>query len=160
MIQDTRGNQDAFDLLWRTIEEDGWNPDLPEDQPRTVRGVFEGSNGRFWTYAKIPEDIDLLLCYSRVPYDAPPELIPSAAELVQRLNYGLRLGNFEIDLDSGLVRFKSSIDFRNIPLSRTLIMNVLLPCAYGLDRFLPAFDALVMDGESVQGAIARLGSDF
>lgn len=160
MIQHTRGDENAFDLLQRVMEEDGWNPDIPEDQPRTVRGVYEGRNGPFWAYAKIPADADLLLCYTRCPFDTPAQAIPDAAELVARINYGMRVGNFEIDLDSGLIRFKNSLDFRGVSMTSKLILNVLMPCAFTMDRFLPGLEALIQGGESVQGAIALLGGNF
>ena len=149
------GEPDSFDLLQRVLAEDGGETDLLDDQ-RTLRGVFEGLHGRFWTYARIPRELDLLLCYSRCPFDSPPELVPLAAELVARLNFGLRVGNLEIEMDTGEIRFKSSLDFRNVPLSEALIMNVFLPCAYALDRFLPALEALIIEGASVEGALARL----
>jgi hypothetical protein len=38
-------------------------------------------------------------------------------------------------------------------------MNVFLPCAYAMDRFLPAFQALIQEGDAVEGAMARLPAD-
>src|SRR5215212_5325423 len=41
----------------------------------------------------------------------PPERREAVALLLTRANYGIYLGNFEMDLDDGEIRFKVSVDF-------------------------------------------------
>jgi hypothetical protein len=153
-MEDVIGNESPFDLLRRALDEDGWSMEMLADG-RTVRGVFDGRHSLFWVYATIPADLDVLVCHGRCPFDVPPELRPAAAELVARLNLGFRVGNLELDLDNGELRFKSSLHFRGVRLDKVLILNVLLPCAYQLDRVLPALDILAR-GASVYSALAVL----
>ncbi len=138
------------------METDGWGEIDILNDGRTLRSVFEGNQGRFWIYAKIPADLDILLCYSRCPFDAPTDILQLASELISHINFGLRVGNFEINMNSGEIRFKSSLDFRRVNLSDSLILNVLLPCAYAMDQFLPAFNSLILDRKSLSLSLAKI----
>ena len=58
-----------------------------------------------------------------------PALVPeakrlAAAEYLTRANFGILLGNFELDMDMGLVRFKTSADVESIPLTPTFLKNL------------------------------------
>jgi hypothetical protein len=50
---------------------------------------------------------------------------PSVAEFITRANYGVIIGNFELDYQDGTVRFKTSVDFEGLPLAPALIRNVV-----------------------------------
>jgi len=154
-MSETNHTQDAFELLRSVLLADGWEPEFVEER-RAWRGTFEGENGRFWVYSQIPNDVDVLLCYGLCPFDVSLDRRGPAADLVARLNFGLRLGNLELDMDSGQIRFKTSLDFRGLDLSRVLILNLLLPCAYTMDGFLPALTAF-QEGATVVAAVAQLG---
>ena len=150
-------DQTPLDFVQTVLADDQWGEIAVLENRRTLRAVFEGTHGKFWVFVKVPEEMDVLLCYCRCPFDAPPDARVRAVELIARINYGLRVGNFELDLDGGEIRFKSSLDFRDIQLSDRLLLNVLLPCPYAMDRFLPALEALLQQGESVVSSLARAG---
>ena len=149
-------DQTSLDFVQTVLVDDDWG-EIAVLDPRTLRAVFEGHHGKFWVFVKVPEETNVLLCYCRCPFDAPPDVRLGAAELITRINYGLRVGNFELDLDGGEIRFKSSFDFTDIQLSDRLILNVLLTCPYAMDRFLPALRALLQQGESMVSSLARVG---
>jgi hypothetical protein len=52
-----------------------------------------------------------------------------------RANSGLAIGNFEMDWDEGLVRFKTSVDFSNTTLSETLIQNAILSAMHAVEAY-------------------------
>ncbi len=149
--------QPPLEFLRAVLDEDGWGETTALPDGQTLRAVFEGDQATFWAFAKIPEGVDVLVCFTRCPFDAPPERLGAVAELVTRINHGLRVGNFELDLDGGEVRFRNALDFSGVELTGRLALNVLLPCAFTLDRFLPAFDALVRRGRTVREALDAVG---
>jgi hypothetical protein len=71
------------------------------------------------------------------PIKAAEEVRPAVAEFLTRANYGLYIGNFELDYADGEIRYKSSIDFEGVPLSVELIRNTLYPALQLMDRYLP-----------------------
>lgn len=51
-----------------------------------------------------------LLVYCLAPASVPPPRRVAAAEFLTRANYGMAVGNFELDMEDGEVRFKTSLD--------------------------------------------------
>jgi hypothetical protein len=68
-----------------------------------------------------------------------------AAEYITRANYGLVTGNFEMDLETGTLRFKVGIDFSNAELTEPLIRNAMLSAMDNLEAFAGPLVA-VLDG--------------
>ena len=80
----------------------------------------------------------------------------AVAEYITRANYGLRIGNFELDFDDGEVRYKSSLDFESVELTPGLIRNTIYPAVQTMDRYLPGVLSVVFGGKSAEEAIAAI----
>lgn len=145
----------AANNLREFLEEEGWYPE--EIDESTFHCRFKGHFAEFSVYARIRPELELLLCYSSSPLDdLSREQAVVGAELLTRANYGMRVGNFEFDYDDGEVRFKSSLDFQGVVLEPKLIKNTLYPCAYTMDRYLPALYAVIYDHKSALDALAMI----
>ncbi|MCC6626344.1 MAG: YbjN domain-containing protein [Chloroflexi bacterium] len=85
--------------------------------------------------------------YLEAPDRTTEKLRPRVAEFITRVNYGLSIGNYEMDYSNGGVRFKSSFDFTGGALTRHLVRNAIV-CA--MDSAEVYHDALrrVMAGEA------------
>jgi len=75
---------------------------------------YEGENGRWPCYAQAHGDQDRYVFYSVIPVTAPEDRRIAVAELLTRANYGMLIGNFELDLDDGEIRYKTSIDMEGV----------------------------------------------
>ena len=62
---------------------------------------------------------------------------------MHRANYGLHIGNFELDMGDGEVRFKTSIDTESTALSFELVRNVVYANVMQMDRYLPGLMAVL-----------------
>ena len=145
----------ALATLERFLEEDGWHPQRLGEKP-IYRMGFAGRNGRFACYAQVRVDLEQLVFYVMVPVKAPEEQRPLVAEFVTRANYGLRIGNFELDYNDGEVRFKSSLHFESVPLDPRLIRAALEPAVTTMDRYLPGLMAVIYGGQSPLEAIGQI----
>jgi hypothetical protein len=86
--------------------------------------------------------------------DRPPP--PSAiAEFLTRANYGMTIGNFELDYTDGEIRYKTSIDVTNDHLSSALIQTLVYTNVAMMDEYLPGIKA-VLAGEQPEAAIAMI----
>ena len=131
----TNGLQ-AFATLTAFLENDGWYPQQLDE--KTVHRVyFAGENGELRCYAQIRVDLSQFLFYVIAPVKAPEEVRAAVAEYITRANYGLRIGNFEMDYSDGEVRYKSSLDFEGETLTETLIKNTVYPAVQTMDFYLP-----------------------
>src|SRR5688500_12466181 len=69
---------------------------------------FTGQNGKWQVFCTISGT--RLHCYSVLPTIVPQEKQREVMEYLTRANYGLSIGNFEMDLRDGEIRYKSSVD--------------------------------------------------
>ncbi|WP_341878114.1 YbjN domain-containing protein [Defluviitalea saccharophila] len=68
-------------------------------------------NGQWVLVIRAIEEENRLICYSVLPVEISEDKRFEAMEAITKINYGLKLGNFEIDLGSGEIHFKTGIQF-------------------------------------------------
>jgi hypothetical protein len=134
--EDKANGLQAFATLTQFLEDDGWYPQQLDDKT-VYRVYFAGENGELRCYAQIRVDLEQFLFYVIAPVKAPEEVRASVAEYITRANYGLRIGNFEMDYGDGEVRYKSSFDFEGETLTPKLIKNTMYPAVHTMDFYLP-----------------------
>jgi hypothetical protein len=78
------------------------------------------------------------------------------AEYITRANYGLRIGNFEMDYSDGEVRYKSSLDFEGEPLTPKLIKNAMYPAVHTMDLYLPGLLGVMYGNKTPAEAIREI----
>jgi hypothetical protein len=109
-----------------------------------------GANGSWLLVGQAYEELDVACVYSVLPERVPQPRRQAIATLLARVNYGLVIGNFELDLDDGEVRFKASA-----PAPTADQLKALVATALGqADRWLPALRA-VAGGEDPGTAFER-----
>ena len=145
----------AFKTLGEFLDEDGWYPQQREDALVYQMG-FAGRSGRFTVYAIVRDDLEQLLLYAIAPNNVPEDKRRDAAEFITRANYGLRIGNFEMDFSDGEIRYKSSLDFEDEVLSPALIKNAIYPAVQTMDRYFPGLMSVIFAGKTPVDAIAEI----
>jgi hypothetical protein len=142
----------AFEAVGKFMEEDGWHPQ-PLDENFVYRAYFVGHNGEVTCFAQVRPDLEQFIFYVVMPVRAPANMRVAVAEYLTRANYGLRIGNFEMDFDDGEVRYKSSLDFEGVELTSGLIRNAIYPAVQTMDRYLPGLLSVIFGGKSAEEAI-------
>lgn len=148
----------AFATLGEFLEKDGWYPQRLEG--RTIyRAYFSGKNGQFPCFAQIVVSLEQFIFYCVATVHVPEELRLAVAEYITRANYGLRIGNFEMDYGDGEVRYKSSLDFEGVTLTPTLIRNTIYPAVTTMDRYLPGLMKVIYGGRTPYEAIEEIEAE-
>ncbi|MEM6989393.1 MAG: YbjN domain-containing protein [Myxococcota bacterium] len=96
----------------------------PEDGALLFR-YDDGENHEWGCMAVADEDSDQLMFYSVRLEEVPKKRRDAVMRFVTRANYGMHVGNFELDLDDGEVRFKTSIDVEGVELTTQLCRNLV-----------------------------------
>lgn len=130
--------------------------DTSDDQ--VIRAEVTGENGSWAVYAVARENDQRCTIYSQAAWSTPEELRPAMAEAITRINFGLPLGNFELDYSDGEVRFKTSIDVTGARLTTQLFEDLFEPNLTTMDLYLPALEA-VRDGRMTPDAAVRMVED-
>lgn len=118
--------------------------------------AYQGENGLWNCYAQARETEEQFVFYSIYPELVSKEKRLTMAELLTRLNYGLIIGNFEMDFKDGEIRYKTSIAVDDNILTYQVIKRLVYANVTILDHYLPGIRA-VMDGNiSPAEAIAQI----
>lgn len=136
----------AFETIKQFFSDDEWFFVEVEDEgvpSLQLRMNHWGENGRFACQAEYNEEQGIFYFYSYFPINIPEEKRTKMSEFLTRANYGIRIGNFEMDFEDGEVRFRTSIDFDNHALNNTLVSNHVYPNVWMMDRYLPGLFAVV-----------------
>jgi hypothetical protein len=145
----------AYAAVGRFLEEDGWHPQAIEEN-FVHRAYFGGAHGEVACFAQVRVDLDQFLFYVVMPVRVPEHMRAAVAEYLTRANYGLRIGNFEMDYSDGEVRYKSSLDFEGSELTPALIRNAIYPAVQTMDRYMPGILAVIFGGKQPEDAIAEV----
>lgn len=125
-----------FNALIEFFEEDEWDFQWIEGLSTLSMG-FSGINGKWICYAQARESQHQFIFYSVLPVNVPDDKRPNMAEFITRVNYGMIIGNFELDYEDGEVRYKTSVDVEGTDLSMSLIRQLVYANLVVTDRYLP-----------------------
>ncbi|GBO53270.1 hypothetical protein APA_1177 [Pseudanabaena sp. lw0831] len=122
----------------------------------TFGTIYKGQEREFICYARIYVDAEQLIFYSIFPEVVPESRRSPVSEFLTRLNFGLLIGNFEMNFLNGQIRYKTSIDVEGDRLTAELIGQLVranLNTMEGAHQHI----SIVINGElSPEEAIASL----
>ena len=148
----------AYENIEQFLDIDGWSPQ-PIDGMTAFSCRFYGTNGEYRVVAHVNIELEQLYCYACSPTMVPESRRREVAEYLTRANYGLRIGNFEMDLRDGEVRYKSSVDFEGVGLSHQLIRTTLYPAVGTFDRYYPGLLRVSDEGADPESVIATIEAE-
>jgi hypothetical protein len=142
----------------KMLEKEGIEPSSSGDPPALGFSV-QGDAGEWACFVRIDEEREVIAFYSLCPLTAEPKHRAAVHEFLTRANWGLALGNFELDLDDGEIRVKTSMDLEGTKPTAAVLTALLKKLLYSnvavMDLFLPGI-ALVLSGKGVAEAMAVL----
>jgi hypothetical protein len=136
---------DAYDLVGAFLQEDGWFPEAL-DALTAFQARYQGTNGEYRVVVHVNVEMEQVYVYVLVPEAVPLERRAAVGEFLTRANYGLRIGNFELDYRDGEVRYKTSLDFEGAGLTRPLLRSLMYPGVNTLDRYYLGLQKVALEG--------------
>ena len=100
----------------------------------------------------------LLTAYVIVHLDDAAHHAVALAQAIARANYGLLPGCFEIDLDSGETRFRTTLNFRADTIKHREVAQLLADALLMTKTYAPAFRKVIQSGVSPMDAIEEIES--
>jgi hypothetical protein len=128
--------KDILEALEQFFEDDAWPINRMEGKP-AVQMMFRGEHGEWMCYAHAREKDRQFFFYSVSPIKVPDDKRLAMAEFITRANYGLLVGNFEMDFSDGEVRYKTGFDVEKTELTNDLIRPAVYANVASMDKYLP-----------------------
>jgi hypothetical protein len=152
-----RGKAGIFDTVVQFFEEDDWN--FQEFEGKTILKMgFSGSNASWTCYAHAKDEEERFTFYSIMESKVPANKRAAIAEYLTRANYGLVIGNLEMDYSDGEVRYKTSIDVEGGQLTSQMIKTMVYVNVLTMDKYLPGIMSVIFAEVSPVDAIAKIES--
>ncbi|HQZ70281.1 MAG TPA: YbjN domain-containing protein [Anaerolineae bacterium] len=156
------GNLDTDRILQAFIDfftDDDWRFDRSEQKP-ILRLSFQGRSGHTWNcfaQSRMGENTEQAIFYSVAPIKVPEIKRQDIAEYLTRANYGMVMGNFEMDYSDGEIRYKTSVDLAG---GSQLTMLLTKPLVYTnvlmMDKYLPGVMEVLYAEVSPEQAIRKI----
>jgi hypothetical protein len=144
-----------FDAVVDYLTEDDWKFNVVKDDTALMLS-FRGETGSWQCFATVDEEKQWFTFYSILPSNVPEEKRAEIAEFVTRANYGLVIGNFEMDYEDGEVRYKTSVDVEGGELSPKMIENLMRANLMTMDRYFPGVMGVLYGDRDPAEAIAEM----
>ncbi len=96
-----------FSVVMSFFEEDNWEYQRSNDEVLLMQ--FRAEHALLRCVAQVEPTQEVFLFYSMLGVYVPEPKREKVALFLTRANYGMRVGNFEMDLEDGEVRFKTSL---------------------------------------------------
>ncbi len=125
---------------------------LPGDGEAITR--YPGRHATWRCLVRTREAERQLAFYSEAPTTVPRERRPAVMEFVARANQDMVLGNFELDVDTGAVRFKTSVAVGPSGLTLEVLRPLVHANVLTMDQYLPGLVAVVEGRHSPEEACA------
>ena len=155
----TRGasRPSLLDAVREAIETLEWEPDRADSKSMRIRIA-----GRTLNFALVVFTDDVartFVCFAVLPIRVPEDRRLEVAEVIARINYRLRLGNFDIDFADGEVRYRAGCDVEGGKLTQHMVLTVFGNVCASVDRYGPAVLQVLFGGVSPAEAADAVLSD-
>ena len=145
----------VFDSVIAFLQEDNWRyEEIPGEF--VIRFTFTGKNARFECFGRANEEHEIFVFYTIIPIRAPESQRLLIVELFARINYGLNIGNFEMDMNDGEIRYKTSIDVEGGELASRMVETLIAVNISTTDRYFPSFADVMYAGAVPAEAVTRI----
>ncbi|HEX4107979.1 MAG TPA: YbjN domain-containing protein [Solirubrobacteraceae bacterium] len=132
----------TYDAVVASLRSAGRPVEEHEDEGRAAIEGY-GANGDWMMVTQVYGEPRAVAVYA-VPHDrVPPQRRQAMALLLCRLNSELVLGNFELDLDDGELRFKTTLEIGDDAPTTAQLEQVIALNLTTTDRYLPTIEAVV-----------------
>lgn len=137
------------------FEDDDWHYHPLSDAPVLSMG-FTGKNGKWMCFAQAREEQHQFVFYSVCPVNVPDDRLSVIVEFITRANYGMIIGNFEVDYHDGEIRYKTSIDVEGDRLSSSLVKQMVYANVLIMDRYLSGMMRVIYGDASPAEEVKRI----
>lgn len=156
-MEERQYSSDIAEAVNKFLVDDEWNFDFDREEGQFhFRLTLDGKLKETRYCIIINEDDYTVYAYSPIGADKGDEQMMSAmADFICRANYGMKNGNFELDMMDGEIRYKCYVDCENMIPSADVIRNSIYCPASMLDRYGGGIVGIVCLDASPADAIAK-----
>lgn len=134
----------AVELTYSTVENE------------TVITFRYTSKGNYQCIIDVNDEDKIVIIYAILGSLVEPKKRNRIAQLLTRVNFGIRIGNFEMDYDDGQIRYKTSIDYDGVnDFDDSFLENLILINLTTTDKFYQAIEESLHTRKTIEKILER-----
>ncbi len=142
-----------FQLLYDILIQNDWEFES-DDKNEVIKLKIQGINANFHSCLLVDEKQESLLCNTYIKHKIPFSKRLEVCDFMCRVNYEFAIGNFEMDMENGEIRYRTYLDLANAEPSREQVVNIVWNGVLGFDTYYPGLMRLVYEDYSAEEAAA------
>ena len=146
-----------YDTMAAWFTSDDWKFQENADESFLIT-AFQGRHAVWQCYAQAREEQEQFVFYAVAGIKAPEQARSEIADFITRANYGLILGNFELDFNDGEIRYKTSFDAEGLDDPTALFKSSVYANVLTADRYFPGLTAVMYGGSTPAQAVELVES--
>jgi hypothetical protein len=144
-----------FETVVGYFERDGWKYRRLSGHEALEMGVA-GEKGTYRLVVVVDGERSIIRFLTFLEGKVPETRRREVMEYLTRANYGLLLGNFELDLGDGEIRFKVAADIETLGFTYEQYQSTLYVSVAMMDRYFPGLQKVVQGSADAAAAIAEV----
>ena len=145
------------DLITGYLNSIEWKYTL--DKRDTIRFGVSLDNMKVDCILDIREQSEIILFYSVLPVMVPDAYKMKMSEFIARANYGLRIGNLELDFRDGEVRYKTYANTNKSCINRDIIRHLIHANIQTFEKYAEGIFKVIYSDLSPEEAIELVEND-
>ena len=141
-----------FQVLCDTLSRNGWQYNF-DPRNEIIHIETHGVNINLHSVIYVDEEQESFLCNTHINLKIPYAKRTQVCEFINRVNYEMVNGNFEMDMEDGEIRYRTSLDVSNAEVSKEQIMNLIWHGAQSFDTFYPGLMDLLYENSTPEQAV-------
>jgi hypothetical protein len=122
-------------IIEKHLTEDKWGYYRSNEYPAEIHVPVNGKTGRFACAFRVIQEKDMIFFYVYVSTKTPEGRHKEVVEYITRANFGCYIGNFEMNMETGDIRYKVSLDVEGGTMSTAMVSNMLSAGVSMVDRY-------------------------
>lgn len=133
-----------------------WEHTPLANSPNWLRLQHKADSGQWTCYFQVREEQEQFFFFSMAALYVPAERRAAVAEFITRANYGMIIGNFEMDYADGEVRYKTYFDAAGSELTRKCVEAHVFTNLTVFDRYNAGLMGVAFGDVEPKTAIAKI----
>lgn len=145
-----------IDFVQEFLDKEGFSTiKIPNENGIGTRMFGEDIDYSFVVW--VNDDSHEIIIYSTFFFNIEKNMLSKIMELITEINYGMQIGNFELDLYDGELKFKTSTVYDSKSgLSESVLRDLVYINMSAMERYYPAIKAVIDGKSSPQKAISNI----
>ena len=154
---DEDNTEEIVEMIRDFLTEDDWHFNFDEENGCFMFNISIDGKLQHLRYVVYVKD-DGYTVYAVSPINADkddPSVMSRMADFICRANYGLRNGNFELDMRDGEIRYKIFIDCDEILPNKNIVRNSIIIPSVMFERYSAGIIDVMFKDSSAEDAISK-----